>query len=64
MDIKELRNIRKLRKMSIGDVVKITGINRDRISLVERGVVNPSYDTVEKIAAAIGAKIVLTIEVI
>ncbi|WP_372711452.1 helix-turn-helix domain-containing protein [Hyphomicrobium sp.] len=61
MDLTKLKEIRKMRKISIKDLSKQTGINRDRISLIERGVVNPSFKTVEAIAEAIGAKIILTL---
>ncbi len=61
MDLKKLRDIRRMRKISIKDLSKTTGINRDRISLIERGKVNPSFNTVETIAKAIGAEIILSI---
>ncbi len=62
MDLKKLKEIRLMRKISIKQVSKDTGINRDRISLIERGVVNPSFETVETIANSIGADILLIIK--
>ena len=50
-----------MRKISIKDLSKSTGINRDRISLIERNKVNPSFQTVINIADAIGAKIIISI---
>lgn len=57
MDLEKLREIRKIKKISIKELSKKTGINRDRISLIERNKVNPSLKTVEAIAEAIGVKI-------
>lgn len=59
MDLSKLREIRKMRKISIKELSKKTGINRDRISLIERNKVNPSFKTVEAIAEAIGVEIVI-----
>jgi len=61
MDLTKLKEIRKMRKISIKQLSAQIGINRDRISLIERGKVNPSFKTVEMIADAIGAKIILSI---
>ena len=61
MELTQLRTIRKLHKISIKDLSKSTGINRDRISLIERGRVNPSFQTVEAIALAINAKVILSV---
>ena len=59
MDLKELKRIRKVEKITIRQLSKKTGINEDRISLIERGVVNPSFQTVETIASGINAEIIL-----
>lgn len=61
MELTKLKEIRKMRKISIKDLSKSTGINRDRISLIERNKVNPSFKTVIIIAEAINAKIIITI---
>lgn len=61
MDLKALKDIRKMRKLSIKELSKQTGINDDRISLIERGLVNPSFETVERIAEGLNCKIVITI---
>ena len=61
MELTKLKEIRKMRKISIKDLSKSTGINRDRISLIERNKVNPSFQTVINIADAIGAKIIISI---
>ncbi len=60
--LKTLKLIRKMRKMNLQQLSKITGINRQRISLIERGKVNPSFNTVNAIAEALNAKIIITIE--
>jgi transcriptional regulator with XRE-family HTH domain len=59
MELNNIKTLRKTRKVSIKDLSKITGINRDRISLIERNKVNPSYATVESIVTALNAKIIL-----
>lgn len=61
MELYKLREIRKMRKISIKELSRLTGLNRDRISLIERGKVNPSFNTVVIIAEAINAKIIISI---
>lgn len=62
MDLSELKRIRKVQKITIGALSKKTGIHRDRISLIERGLVNPSLGTVIRIAEGINAKIIINYE--
>lgn len=59
MDLSELKRIRKVQKITIDALSKKTGIHRDRISLIERGLVNPSFGTVIRIAESINAKIII-----
>ncbi len=54
--LQKLRAIRRMRKTTIEELSKVTGINRDRISLIERGLVNPSFRTVELIIKTLGAE--------
>lgn len=61
MNLKTLKEIRKLRRITIKDLAKQTGLNEDRISLIERGKVNPSFETVIKIAEGLNAQIVITL---
>lgn len=61
MILLKLREIRKMRKITIKELSKTTGINSDRIGLIERNKVNPSFNTVVKLANAIGAEIAITI---
>ena len=61
MELTKLKEIRKMRKMSIKELSAITGIHRDRISFIERGIVNPSFKTVEAMAEALGVKIIISI---
>jgi transcriptional regulator with XRE-family HTH domain len=49
-----LRQLREQRKMSQGDVEKLTGLSRCYTSRVENGHTVPSLDTLEKYAAAFG----------
>jgi len=61
MDLTKLKEIRKMRKLSIRQLSAITGIHHDRISYIERAKVNPSFKTVEAIAEALGAKIIISL---
>ena len=60
MDLRDLKTIRKAQKIKIVDISKKTGIHRDRISQIERGTVNPHFNTVVAIAEAINGKITIT----
>jgi transcriptional regulator with XRE-family HTH domain len=59
MKLTELKDLRKQQKIKIKELSSRTGINRDRLSLVERGKVNPSYGTVEAIVESLGGELVL-----
>lgn len=59
MELTKLKEFRKNKKITIGELSKRTNIHRDRISLIERGKVNPSYETVETIVKSLGLEIVL-----
>lgn len=59
MDLRDIRGVRKVRGLSIEELSVRTGINRDRISLIERGLVNPSYGSVIKILDSLGCRIKL-----
>lgn len=59
MDLRDIRGVRKVRGLSIEELSVRTGINRDRISLIERGLVNPSYGSVIKILDSLGCSIKL-----
>lgn len=61
MELTELRKIRKDQKITIGSLSKAIGINRDRISLIERGKVNPSFESVLAIAKGINAVITVSV---
>ena len=61
MYLRKLKEIRKMRKLSIKEVSESTGINRQRISYIERGIVNPSWKTVEAISEALNAQIIISI---
>jgi transcriptional regulator with XRE-family HTH domain len=61
MNLKTLKEIRKLRKISIKELSRLTGVSRDRISLIERDKVNPSFGTVKTICAALNCNIVITL---
>lgn len=50
-----LREIRKAAGLSIRDLERLTGINRGRLSVVERGV-PPTTEELDRILAVIGPK--------
>ena len=54
---KRVKKIRLSKKMSQGDVAKILNVHRTYISVIERGLRNPSLITMEKIAKALKVKI-------
>ncbi len=62
MNLSDLKAIRKAQKIKITDVSRKTGIHRDRISSIERGLGNPHFNTIIAIADAINAKITITHE--
>jgi len=57
MELSKLKGLRKSKEVSIKELSRITGLNRDRISLIERGLVNPSFESVKKIIEALGSRI-------
>jgi transcriptional regulator with XRE-family HTH domain len=61
VDLNQIRAIRKEKKISISSLSKSTGINRNRLSQIERGKVNPSFDAVVDIVHALGCKIAIII---
>jgi transcriptional regulator with XRE-family HTH domain len=53
---KKVKEIRLKKNMSQGDLSKILGVHRAYISGIERGVRNPSLNTIEKFAKAFQLK--------
>lgn len=62
MKLEVLKEIRKMRKISLGELAKTTGVNADRLSLIERGKVNPSFETVNRMAEGLGCSIVIHLD--
>ncbi len=52
-----VRELRKQKKMSQGDLAKILGVHPTYISGIERGVRNMALKNIEKLAGALGVKI-------
>jgi transcriptional regulator with XRE-family HTH domain len=51
----ELKRVREARGLSLGDMERLTGIDRSALSKLERGQrVNFTMDTVTRYAAAVG----------
>lgn len=62
MDIFEtIRNRRALLGVTQEELADITGVSVRRIVDIERGKANPSFATLQKIAAALGLEITATV---
>lgn len=48
--------------LSQTQVAALTGIDQSDLSKIERGVANPSFSTLERIASALGGKLTVSIE--
>lgn len=59
--LKVLRKYRQMKNISIQDLSKATNISRERISLIERGKVNPLFHNVLTIADALGVELIFHI---
>lgn len=62
MKLESLKDIRKMRRITLQEVSKSTGLNPDRISLIERGKVNPSHESVESILKALGCETMIVMD--
>jgi len=54
---KNIKTIRTKKKISQGDIAKSLGVHITYISQIERGVRNPTLNTIEKIATALGVSV-------
>jgi transcriptional regulator with XRE-family HTH domain len=54
MDLRKLKELRENRGISLVELSKKTGIDRNRLSKMERGVVNPSYGSVASVVSCLG----------
>ncbi len=52
-----MKRIREERHMSQGDIFRVTKIERAYISNLEAGKQNPTLETIEKIAQALGVEV-------
>ena len=59
MELQQLKFIRKGEKLSLKELSLRTRMTAEQLSLIERGLVNPSYQTMEKIVAALGRTITI-----
>ena len=57
MDLNKLKDIRRMKKMSIKDLSMETKISRATLGRIERGVANPTHNNLEAIAVALGVRI-------
>jgi transcriptional regulator with XRE-family HTH domain len=61
MELKNLRELRRFRKITIKHLVTLTGISRNTLSRIEQGKANPTVETLEKIESALNIKIIITL---
>lgn len=59
MNFDKLKEHRKAQKLTILQMQKKTGINRNMLSMIERGYANPTIKTLECICKVLGLKIEL-----
>jgi transcriptional regulator with XRE-family HTH domain len=52
-----LRSIREDKRMSQEEFAEFVGISVDFLSLIERGINAPSFETIEKIAERLGVQV-------
>jgi uncharacterized protein len=57
-----VRDLRLRRTMSQRELAELAGTRQAAISRIERGLVSPSVDTLERIVAAMGERLILTAE--
>lgn len=61
MDLSVLKKLRKMNKVTLKQMSADIGISSDRLSLIERGKVNPSFDSVVSIVRYLGCELVIGI---
>jgi transcriptional regulator with XRE-family HTH domain len=54
---KNIRALRKVRKMTLQDVENLTGLSKGYLSKVERGLKFPPFSTIGQIAGALGVEV-------
>ena len=59
MDLKQIKQARKDKGLSISEVSRITGISRNTISAIEQDQTNPTFKNVIDILNAIGHELIL-----
>jgi len=57
-----VRELRLRRTMSQRELAELAGTRQAAISRIERGLVSPSVDTLERIVAAMGERLILAAE--
>ncbi len=59
MDLTELKELRKQKRIKIGELAKITGISRNVISRIENGKGNPTHANVVALINALDLDLAL-----
>lgn len=63
MDLSLLKTLRKQKGVTLKDMSRSIGVSSDRLGLIERGKVNPSFETVKAIVEYLGYKLTVSIVV-
>jgi len=61
MELVKLKELRKMRGVSLKEMSKHIGVSAERLSLIERGKVNPSWETVVKFVEYLNLKLVIAL---
>ncbi|MFN5417944.1 MAG: helix-turn-helix domain-containing protein [Flavobacteriia bacterium] len=61
MDLKKLKLIRKSKGVTLKEMSKVVGVSAERLSLIERGMVNPSFQTVLNIVDFLGCQLLIVL---
>jgi ribosome-binding protein aMBF1 (putative translation factor) len=60
--LKELRSAREAKGLSLADLTELTGMDRSALSKLETGQrLNPTLETLERYAEAVGKRLVVTL---
>ena len=60
--LKELRTVREAKGLSLADLTELTGMDRSALSKLETGQrPNPTLETLERYAEAVGKRLVVTL---
>ena len=62
MNYLTIKDMRRIKKMKIADVSNITGLHRETVSKIERGLTNPSVSDLESVCGVLGLSVKICID--